>query len=133
MTTLLIILFFIISAQNVKAVAIVVPIVITVVLFVIIFAVIKCTKIKRSVGLAESSIRNEVLLQTLAHGREPELPPPFIETAPPLLEPSSLDNTEAAPPSYQEPLPTASDPLPFSGDCSQGVTNNAISDETAQL
>ena len=98
------------------------PIVIAVVLFAIIFAVIKCTNIKRSAGLAGSSITNEVSLQPLAHGTD--FSPPFIETAPPL----SLNNTEAAPPSYQESLPTVSDPLPFSGDYSQGVTNNTISD-----
>ena len=130
-TTLLILFFFIISVQNVKAAAIAVPIVIAVVLFAIIFAVIKCTKIKRSAGLDGSSITNEVPLQPLAHGTE--CSPPFIETVPPLLEPLSLNNTEAAPPCYQEPLPTVSDPLPFSGDFSQGVTNYAISDETAQL
>ena len=117
--------FSIISAETVKAEAIVVPIVVAVVLFAIIFAVIKCTKITRSAGPAGTSGANAVPLEPLPQSSEIA---PTPEVVPPLSSQSLFPNTEDAPPSCAGTLSTASGQHPFSTDYSPDVPNMAIGD-----
>ena len=112
-----------------RVAGIVVPLVIAVVLFSIIFVVIKCTTIRRSTGPARPSRASEVPLHLL----RVELPPTTQTlSASSAAHQSSPPNTELLPPSYQESFATFSDPPPTSTEYSEGVTNLAVGDRTAQ-
>ena len=123
-----------------------VPIVVAVVLFAIILTVIKCTKITRSAGPAETSGAYEVSLQPLSHSTEFSLPPdqavpssshsispnpvvalPLTVPAPPPPLQSLPTDAEGAQPSFIESsVATSSDPPPPAADHSQGITNMAM-------
>ena len=125
-------MFFVISAETVKAEAIVVPMVAAVVLFAIIFAVIKCTKITRSAGPAGTSGANEAPLQPLPQSTENDPTPELVPHASSQSQSFSPD-TEDVSSSYEESLSTAYDPHPSSTNYSPDVTNMVREEWTVQL
>ena len=107
-----------------------VPLVIAVVLFSIIFVVVKCTTIRRSTGPAGASRVNDVPLQPL----RVEIPSTTQTLSASSAAPqSSPPNTELVPPYNPDSFATFSDPPPTYTDYSQGVTNLALGDRTAQV
>ena len=121
--------FYFFLGTRVNIAGIVVPLVVAVFLFSIIFVVLKCTTIRRSIGPAGPSCVNDVPLQPL----RVEIPPTTQTLSASSAAPqSSPPNTDLVPLYNPESFATFSDPPPTYTDYSQGVTNLALGDRTAQ-